>query len=93
LLGSITQTLGDNEARGTKDEDRFFGITSAVGIKRIRLAGGPGIGIEIDHLQYGNRVAETAPPPPDLSVVPLLAGMPLLVGAFGLMAVLRRRRR
>jgi hypothetical protein len=47
--------------------------------------------IETDHVQYGSLAVVEPPPPPNPSVVPLPAGLPLLAGALGLMAVLRRR--
>jgi hypothetical protein len=90
-LGSIVRTLGDSSFTGDKGEDRFFGVTDAGGISAISISAG-GVPMEIDHVQYGSLASVEPPPPPDPSVVPLPAGLPLLAGAFGLMAVLRRRR-
>lgn len=89
-LAEITLTLGDDTFLGTNPdgtrntaEDRFVGLTHAGGIAGFTVTSGTAGVWELDDLQWG-RMAEP-------SVVPLPAGLPLLVGALGLMAVLRRR--
>jgi hypothetical protein len=52
-LGFIATNLGDMTFAGTTAEDRFFGVTNDTGISAIRISGGPGTGLEMDHLQYG----------------------------------------
>jgi hypothetical protein len=47
------QGIGDNSVNGTVEEDRFFGIVHAAGIKRVVIVNSTG-GLEIDHLQYGH---------------------------------------
>ena len=44
--------IGDAGVSGTTDEDRFFGIVSFDGVKRVVIVNSTG-GVEIDHLQYG----------------------------------------
>jgi len=53
-LGFLTGDHADGSIAGSKEEDRFYGLTSAVGIARIVLSNTAG-GIEVDHLQYGLR--------------------------------------
>ena len=79
-LGSITRSgFADDSFSGTVLEDRFFGVTSAAGIKSISISNSTG-GIELDHVQYGTMAAP----------VPLPAAMWLmLTGLAGLVA--RRR--
>lgn len=53
LLGTRTAAgVGDPGNSGTVDEDRFFGVVHAGGVKRIVVKSSSG-GIEVDHLQYG----------------------------------------
>ncbi len=46
--------FADNDNKGGRAEDRFFGIVSTAGISRIHIENTPG-GIEVDDLQYGRR--------------------------------------
>jgi hypothetical protein len=56
-LGVINApNIADDSRAGTTDEDRFFGITSDVGIARLEIGHSSG-GLEVDHLQYGFGVA------------------------------------
>ena len=57
-LGSILRT--GFQGTGTA-EDRFFGVTSAGGIKSIFVSSNGG-GIELDHLQYGSMTAPVPEP-------------------------------
>ena len=53
LIGTRTAVgVGDASNAGTVAEDRFFGVVSAGGIKRI-VVKSPAGGVEVDHLQYG----------------------------------------
>jgi hypothetical protein len=80
-LGSITRSgFADDFANGTVLEDRFFGLTSASGIKSIFIANSSG-GIEVDHVQYGTMAAPVPLP---------AASWLMLTGLAGL--VVRRRR-
>lgn len=90
-LGSVTLTLGDDTFLGTNPdgsrntaEDRFVGFTHPGGITGFSVTSGTAGIWELDDLQWG-RMAE----PP--AVVPLPAGLPLLAGPLGLLALLRRR--
>jgi hypothetical protein len=50
-----TQTvegIGDGSIAETVEEDRFFGIVSFGGVKRVVVTNSTG-GVELDHLQYG----------------------------------------
>lgn len=52
-LGKRTAVkAGDASNSGTVEEDRFFGIVSSAGIKKIVVSNSAG-GVEVDHLQYG----------------------------------------
>ncbi|HEX7600212.1 MAG TPA: hypothetical protein VF316_01360 [Polyangiaceae bacterium] len=52
-LGKRTAVkVGDSSNSGTVAEDRFFGIVSSAGIKKIVVSNSAG-GVEVDHLQYG----------------------------------------
>jgi hypothetical protein len=90
-LAEVTLTLGDESFLGTNPdgtrntaEDRFVGLTYAGGITGFSVTSASAETFELDELQWG-RMAE----PP--AVVPLPAGLPLLVGAIGLFALVRRR--
>lgn len=53
LIGTKTATsVGDPGNSGGVDEDRFFGVVHAAGVKRIVVKSSAG-GVEVDHLQYG----------------------------------------
>lgn len=58
-LGTRTGTHADADFNGGTDEDRFYGIVHAGGVKSIVIRNsvpGGGAGIEVDHLQYGAMV-------------------------------------
>lgn len=76
LLGSIGPANisdGNGVWSGETGEDHFFGIISDVGIGSIRITGGGGAGIEVDHLQYGAMAGSPVPVPGTLALVGLLA--------------------
>lgn len=53
LIGTKTATgVGDNSNSGTVDEDRYFAVVHAAGVKRIVVTSSSG-GVEVDHLHYG----------------------------------------
>lgn len=52
LIGIMELTLGDDARDGGTAEDRFIGVTSDLGISRIRLRSMEG-GFELDHVQFG----------------------------------------
>ncbi|RYZ04657.1 MAG: hypothetical protein EOO73_22785 [Myxococcales bacterium] len=52
VYSETAQGIGDSSNYGETAEDRFFGIVSSGGVKRVTISN-PGGGIEIDHLQYG----------------------------------------
>ena len=53
LLGSKTASgVGDGSNSGTVDEDRYFGVVHAAGVKRIVVKSTSG-GVEVDHLLFG----------------------------------------
>jgi hypothetical protein len=64
VLGSIGPfSLNDGLYNGKTAEDRFLGVQDAGGIKAIRLSS-TATGIEVDHVQYGNKGAGVAAPEP-----------------------------
>jgi hypothetical protein len=76
-LGSLTGSHADGSFTGGKSEDRFYGLTSLVGIARIVISNTAG-GIEVDHLQYGLQgdVPTGVPEPGTLALLGLgLAGL------------------
>jgi len=77
FLGAFTRSgFPDASFRGGVDEDRFFGVHFAGGIRSV-VIGNEGVGIEVDHVQYGRM------PVP----VPLPAGgWLMLAGLAGLVA-------
>jgi PEP-CTERM motif len=78
-LGSIVKNgFQDGGSNGGTAEDRFFGVTSAGGIKSIFVSGAGG-GIELDHLQYGSMTA----PVPEPGTWALMALGLVAVGAAG----------
>lgn len=78
VLGSITESgFADGGFGGTTGEDRFFGVTSAGGIKSIFISNAAG-GIEVDHLQYGEMVPATVVPLPAAGWLMLTAGAALM---------------
>lgn len=53
LIGTKTAAaVGDNSNSGTVDEDRYFTVVHAAGVKRIVVRSSAG-GVEVDHLLYG----------------------------------------
>ena len=71
-LGILTGTHADGSFSGTTAEDRFYGVTHAGGISRIRISNGTtnDSGIEIDHLQYGLRASvNNVPEPSSLALI------------------------
>jgi hypothetical protein len=52
---------GDNNFTGGTAEDRFFGMDYSGGIGSVFIASGAGVGIEVDHLQYGGGLAIPSP--------------------------------
>jgi PEP-CTERM motif len=69
LLGTITGSSADSNNSGGTAEDRFYGFTSATGVKRFTISN-PGA-IEVDHLQYG-LTGEAPPPVPEPGTLALL---------------------
>ncbi|MCX2864048.1 PEP-CTERM sorting domain-containing protein [Paucibacter sp. PLA-PC-4] len=60
-LGSFTATgFADGSFGGTTGEDRFFGVQFAGGIRSIHISNSAG-GIEVDHIQYGQRAPVPEP--------------------------------
>ncbi len=63
-LGTLVELgVGDGDFSGGTAEDLFFGATNQSGISAITItsiasSGSTGIGIEVDHLQYGRIVPE-----------------------------------
>ncbi len=85
-LGTIGPlSIADAVYTGGTAEDRFFGVQNDTGIQAIKIAnylGGKPVGIEVDHLQYGD-----APSPvPEPSTLALMA-----IG--GVISAFRRRQR
>lgn len=53
LIGTKTAAaVGDNSNSGTVDEDRYFTVVHAAGVKKIVVKSSAG-GVEVDHLAYG----------------------------------------
>lgn len=75
----------DNVFNGTTAEDRFFGLSDTIGITSVFVSTPTG-GLEVDHLQYSVASVDTTTP------VPVPAGFPLMFGALGGLALLRRRK-
>lgn len=81
-LGTISSlALADGNFKGGTAEDRFLGVQHAGGISAIRITGGAGGGLEVDHIQYGQMVPE----PGSIAIFLAFAG-------FGLFARWRCRR-
>lgn len=78
-LGAINRSgFQDGNTNGGTAEDRFFGVTSAGGIKSIFIRSSAG-GVELDHLQYGSMTA----PVPEPGTWALMALGLAAVGAAG----------
>jgi hypothetical protein len=70
LLAEITGTnLGDGVFNGQTEEDRFFGVKSALGISYFEISMPKSDDWEVDHLQYGYE------PIPTPALLPGLIGM------------------
>ena len=80
-LGVVTVGLENGSFNGETNEDRFFGAVDPLGISAIKISNASG-GIEIDHLQYG--LAAAIPEPETYA---------LMLGGFGLLGFVARRRR
>ncbi|MEZ4256191.1 MAG: hypothetical protein R3A78_10875 [Polyangiales bacterium] len=52
IYSDTFEGIGDNSNNRETAEDRFFGVVSPVGVKRLFISNTGG-GIEVDHLQYG----------------------------------------
>lgn len=86
LIGELTVSVATGGITGQTDEDTFFGIKSAGGIRSIFVSNSGG-GIEVDHVQYGDMATSTTSP------IPLPAsGVLLLAGLAGLTRLRRRAR-
>lgn len=73
----------DDVFTGTTGEDRFFGVvpmTAGEAIKKIRIEIDNGSGIEIDHVQKYSLVPEPS------------AGLSMMLGMLGVIALRRRRK-
>jgi hypothetical protein len=72
FVGSISTTgIADGNYLGGTAEDRFFGISYDGGIRYMTITSGSGVGIEVDHLQYGG----TVPAPGAILLCGLGAGL------------------
>ena len=84
-LGVIVGNHADNNFSGGTAEDRFYGATNAGGISKLVIFNPPAI--EIDHVQFGYApIVKGGVPEPSSWAL-------MLVGAAGLGAMLRGRRR
>jgi len=66
----LSGTHADSMFSSETAEDRFYGLTSAIGIARIVIGSTVG-GIEVDHLQYGLQ-GDTTPGVPEPGTLALL---------------------
>jgi hypothetical protein len=61
-IATLTSFSGaDGSFTGGTAEDRFFGLDYSGGIGSIFISSGGGVGIEVDHLQYGGGTQVPAP--------------------------------
>lgn len=83
LIGSIAGNHADGTFFSSSAEDRFYGITHLDGISKFHISSGSGVGIEVDHLQYGFLSSQAVPEPTSMAIFGL--------GALGLAYRARRR--
>jgi hypothetical protein len=73
LIGSIAGNHADGTFFSSSAEDRFYGITDLDGISKFHISSGSGVGIEVDHLQYGFWSSQPVPEPTSMAIFGLSA--------------------